>query len=333
MIDEVLAQFTCQSNPPQIIPLHNAGGFSGARIWRVEQLGQSYALRRWPKEHPNRERLAFIHAVQSHYCRAEISSVPQLVPTVSGETFCRIDDSFWELSHWMPGEPSFHSQPTDAKLAAAMETLAALHSASEGLERWCSIGVSPGLQLRLELAENSTPQQLTKLATQIDDSFPQITTLCGVVIDHSVRLLHACRNQIQAVGLPATKLVPCIRDVWHDHVLFTGDDVSGIIDFGAMQIESPASDIARLLGSLVGDDQRAWEFALQVYRTKRPLSDVELAMTRALDIANVTFSGINWVRWLYEDRRHFADIELVQKRLAAIEDRQRTCCELMRIGF
>ncbi len=70
-----------------------------------------------------------------------------------------------------------------------------------------------------------------------------------------------------AAELLAAPLQPCIRDVWHDHVLFVGDDVSGLVDFGAMQPDSVAADIARLLGSLAGDDRQAWTIGLAAYES------------------------------------------------------------------
>lgn len=331
LTNALLAQSFGLSGDIDVEELGNAGGFSGAQIWRVSHLGDGYALRRWPREHPNRERLQFIHSVQAHFSRARIACVPELIKAVSGETFIHVDDAFWELSRWMPGEPTFHSKPTDAKLVAAMETLAALHSTAEELTHWCSVGVSPGLRLRSELTESSSPNTLADLRNRIDDSIPQLTELSRVVIANTVRLFNACRMQLRSLGLPSTKLFPCLRDIWHDHVFFAGDAVTGIIDFGAMQIESPACDIARLLGSLVRDDRRAWDLALRAYQAKRQLSPVELAMIPTLDIANVTFSGVNWVRWLYKDRRHFADMSQVEARLVAIAERQRTTIELMRI--
>ena len=60
-------------------------------------------------------------------------------------------------------------------------------------------------------------------------------------------------------------LQPCIRDVWHDHILFLGDSVSGIVDYGAMAVDTVAGDIARLLGSLVGNHVADWEEGIDAY--------------------------------------------------------------------
>lgn len=57
-------------------------------------------------------------------------------------------------------------------------------------------------------------------------------------------------EQLKPLADVSFRLQPCIRDIWHDHVLFDGDRVTGLIDFGAMQIDTPATDIARLVGSL-----------------------------------------------------------------------------------
>ena len=63
---------------------------------------------------------------------------------------------------------------------------------------------------------------------------------------------------------------PCLRDVWHDHVLFVDDAVSGIVDPAAARTDTVAADISRLVGSLVGDDPRGWTVALAAYQSVRP---------------------------------------------------------------
>ena len=67
-------------------------------------------------------------------------------------------------------------------------------------------------------------------------------------------------------------LQPCLRDVWHDHVLFQGDEVTGLIDPSAARTDTVAADISRLAGSLIADDRRAWGKAMDAYQAVRPLS-------------------------------------------------------------
>jgi homoserine kinase type II len=119
-------------------------------------------------------------------------------------------------------------------------------------------------------------------------------------------------NEASTINVP---LFPVIRDLWHDHVLFTGDDVTGIVDFGALRVDSAACDLSRLLGSLVGNDREAWEFARQQYNSIRPLSADEWKLAQALDEANVILAGLNWLDWICVQGRTFESYDAVYARL------------------
>ena len=120
----------------------------------------------------------------------------------------------------------------------------------------------------------------------------------------------------------------CIKDIWHDHILFDGQRVGGIVDFGAMNIDTVASDLARLLGSLVGDSTvvpttfnadsgidggtggdgestDSWQLGLAAYHCVRPLSDGERRAVQVWDRANVLLSGLQWLSWVFIDGREF----------------------------
>jgi homoserine kinase type II len=114
---------------------------------------------------------------------------------------------------------------------------------------------------------------------------------------------------------------PCLRDIWHDHVLFTGNEVTGLVDFGAADIDTPATDIARLLGSLAGSpplpfregpgegspQRNIWQIGLEAYSATRPLSESELLAVFAINAANPILAGCNWIDWLYIQRRQFGN--------------------------
>src|SRR5262249_7371727 len=78
-------------------------------------------------------------------------------------------------------------------------------------------------------------------------------------------------------------LQPCVCDLWHDHVLFTADAVSGLIDFGSVKEDDVAVDLARLLGSLIGDDAALWEVGFQAYERIYPFGTQDRALARDLD--------------------------------------------------
>jgi homoserine kinase type II len=107
----------------------------------------------------------------------------------------------------------------------------------------------------------------------------------------------------------------CLRDIKADHVLFEGDRVSGLIDFGAMRIECVSGDIARLLGGMAADDPALWREGLAAYESKRPLSQPERELIPIFDETSVLLSGIHWLNWIYLDGRTFHDPRAVISRL------------------
>jgi Ser/Thr protein kinase RdoA (MazF antagonist) len=121
--------------------------------------------------------------------------------------------------------------------------------------------------------------------------------------------------ELESAAQLRVALQPCIRDVWHAHILFTGEEVSGIVDFGAMRPENVAADVARLLGSLAGDNPADWERGLAAYQAVRPLADDELRLVTAFDRSTVLLGGLQWLEWLYLEEREFANRSGVLKRV------------------
>src|SRR4029079_6529514 len=62
-VDFVLAHYPEGCWPERCQALGNAGGFSGARLLRIDAELGTLCLRRWPAEHPAPEGLEFIQAV------------------------------------------------------------------------------------------------------------------------------------------------------------------------------------------------------------------------------------------------------------------------------
>jgi homoserine kinase type II len=216
----------------------------------------------------------------------------------------------------MPGTADFQQNPRPDRLDAALETLAQFHlnaASTPGFRG--SLQIPQGVldrqralkdlhrihaQRILAEARNSQPGELANRAQRIIPIVSQLATSGLALLEASMR---------------AVVTQPCIRDIWHDHVLFCEDEVSGIVDFGAMRLDSVAGDIARLLGSLVGDSADGWAAGLQAYTRVRPLSDAERDLAKAYDATGVMLSSVNWLRWIYLERREFDDLPAILKRL------------------
>ncbi len=98
-------------------------------------------------------------------------------------------------------------------------------------------------------------------------------------------------------------------------MLFSGERVTGLVDFGAMQPDNVATDIARLLGSLVADDRSAWELGLAAYESVRPLSHDELQLVEVFDRTTVLMGGLQWLEWIYLEQKVLAERRIVEERL------------------
>jgi Ser/Thr protein kinase RdoA (MazF antagonist) len=116
-------------------------------------------------------------------------------------------------------------------------------------------------------------------------------------------------------------LQPCLCDVWHDHVLFHGDEVSGIVDYGGVKVDHVSVDLARLLGSMVGDDMPLASAGLLAYGRVRRLTLEDEALVRVLDRTGTIVALGTWLKWIYRDGRRFDDSTQVARRLSELVQR------------
>ncbi|HEX5270650.1 MAG TPA: phosphotransferase [Gemmataceae bacterium] len=294
--------------------LGNHGGFSGARLWRLESAGASFCLRAWPADDPTPERLRKIHDRMTAARAAGLEFVPAVLPA-GGATFFAHAGRLWDLTAWMPGRSDFHRNPAPARLRAACVALARLHLAWAA--RFPGHGTCPALARRLDRAADWLALVSSGWRPRTDDGDP-----VRPWAEAAARLLPAWVGRVAPLLAPWADrrfaLHPCLCDVWHDHVLFDGDAVSGIVDYGSVKVDHAAADLARLLGSLVGDDAAGWADGLDTYTSVRPLSPDEQALARALDRTGVILGAANWLKWLYHNGRAFPDQQVIADRLAGL---------------
>jgi Ser/Thr protein kinase RdoA (MazF antagonist) len=110
-------------------------------------------------------------------------------------------------------------------------------------------------------------------------------------------------------------------DIWHDHVLFRGDAVTGLVDFGGVKTDHVTVDVARLLGSLVEDRAGLRAAGLEAYRRIRPLSLEEEELITVLDETGTLVGLMTWIKWLYVEGKRFEDRASAARRLQALVER------------
>jgi homoserine kinase type II len=306
-------------------PLNSAGAFSGAQLWRITHAGADYVLRQWPPAAGSARRIELLTQFQRHLAAAGLP-VPQPVPLLDGGwVYARFDAhgavSSWSMTSWLPGEANFWHDRRAAKLAAACEILAHVHAAaakftpSDG-ESQPGVSVSPSMLRRIARLE-ALRAELRELHKIHFANVPAIDrNLAVAIVAHLEAVTPGVRERLARWATQPLPLQWRLGDIWHDHVLFTGDKVTGIIDFGAAGIDSSAGDIARLLGSLVGDDRERWRAGLAAYETERTLSPLEREAAAVFDASGTIAAAANWLAWLWP--RSAADAPPISSRYAAL---------------
>ena len=278
-------------------------GFSGATIYRIATAAGMFCLRKWPEGGLPQARLRELHRFLRFLADRDINELAVPVPAADGPTLVRLNGRLWQLEPWKPGEADFKQNPSGARLRNAMHALARLHVAAAEYQptargaEWffqSAAAPSPAVESRLKMIREWNSNRIRVAQADLDRLHE-----AGAVADEMLRVFVLCAPKIEAelssVRESMFCLQPCLRDVWHDHVLFTGDEVTGLIDASAARSENVASDLSRLLGSLLEDDHPRWELALDAYSTVRPLSDRERGLVRLLDRSGVLLSPLHWV--------------------------------------
>lgn len=335
---QVLAQYDGSVRPAageSIEPLGAAGGFSGARFWRFcAGDGQPLVLRRWPDAHPSHQQLTWIHANlgravlngfgdhgfgNNDLKQPGLAKLPLPLPTSQNETIVKADGHLWELTPWLRGQADYDRNPSPARLDSALETLAHLHrslaTGSPDTQQSPS-GPAPCITRRLDLIRRRRSQRPGLQKAMLQAGKRHLDAAQWEILQHVDRYGAAVWQSLATHGDRRLSCQVCVRDIWHDHLLFVEEQVSGVIDFGAMGIDSVTADIARLLGSLARDNTQDWQRGLDAYQRVRQLTRQELETVRVLDRANVLLSGWNWLSWMYLEQRHFDDMTRVHTRIA-----------------
>jgi Ser/Thr protein kinase RdoA (MazF antagonist) len=319
-IRAVLARYPAVQPIERIEALGAAGGFSGAVLWRVAARPGPLCLRRWPLEHPDEPRLRFIHDVLLTVYRLGIAEVPAPLVNEERQTFLRAGGALWELTPWMPGQADYEDDPRPDKLHNAMRWLARFHLAAAPAKR--RVARSPGLAERAALVERLKSGEYEEIRRRHPVAeWPDFSDRAARVLAAFAERAGGVEYDLHVAGAMNVQLQPCIRDIHRDHVLFDGERVAGVVDFGAMRVECVAGDIARLLGSLAGNDRDRWTDGLAAYEEVRPLDEDERRLVAVFDDSGVLLSGMNWLRWICLEGRTFPDPERVVARLDEILSR------------
>lgn len=312
-------------------------GFSGSDIWQVTGPASvlPLCLKRWPVDHPPPARLPCIHRVLKQAREAGLDFVPELVPAQHGGTTCELAGSTWELMTWLPGEVDRDRPTSESRIAAAFRALAQFHRATGSAsddstlaeiarsQRFPTPHIAPAIADRIRRFDELHAGRWAFIRSAVvHRRIPPVDDLAQRWLNERSIWPREMVARLRVAAQSEVSLQPAIRDLWRDHVLFTGTGVSGFLDFGAMRIDTPLTDLARLSGSLAGDDLESRQAALRAYSEVRPLSSREIELVDLLDHSGTFIAGWNWLDWLYVEQREFPSLAAVRERLSELLGRR-----------
>ncbi len=203
------------------------GSFSGAAVFAGTRFGESlHALKVWPPG-GGRADLADCHRAVRTAAAAGLGFVPALRAARGGGTAAVAGGRVAELMAWVPGSPT--AAPTGGQLDSLGAGLAALHCAWAASGPVAAADAVPAVARRLAELTATTPSELPAwLASHVAESL----------------------RQLRADALVGALLQWTVGDCRLDHALFTGDTLTGLVDFGAVKLDHPAADLARVAQSL-----------------------------------------------------------------------------------
>jgi Ser/Thr protein kinase RdoA (MazF antagonist) len=262
------------------------------------------------------DRLGLAHVVQSVLAAHGPFVVPVLLKSKSGLTLTRVDGREWELATWRPGRADFHDRPTPARLVAAMRMLGQIHrTLGDRIATPWPFRMEAGLGRDVVAAERrrskSAARRAERLAELVSPTGRALQRASAAkappelqpLVRDAVALVehHAPADLSQALHWQDQDLPLQYRlgDIHDDHILFVDDEVTGVIDFGAVDFDSPAGDVARLLGSLVGDDRDRWREGFAAYESVRPLTAAERRAAEFFHTSGSVVAAANWLAWLW----------------------------------
>jgi homoserine kinase type II len=300
----VLDRYPASSRPTSTPrPLGNAGGLSGARLWRFNSGRGPLVARLWPADGPDLARLEQIHAWLAGV--GDLGFVPVPILALDGRTIISVDGRLWEVAPWMPGVADLDRPPAPGRIRAGFAGLAAFLAR---LASTRSEGPSPGLAARVAEIDRLLLGDFGTIREAVDRApADPCSPLARAWLDRAAALAPRIVESIRRAARRSLPLQPCLRDARPDHFLFDGDRLTGLVDFGAMGRDTLAGDLARLLAEAIGPDRFARAGALSAFEAIRPLSEAEIRSIEAFESANALLGAGHWVRWHFLEHRRFDD--------------------------
>ncbi len=308
-------------------------GFSGATIFRVESSSGVWCCRCWGPNGPDISRLRWIHDLIRSV--ANLDFIAKLRTTNQLATFIECDELLWEVTDWMPGNADFNEHSNASRMTSMVNSVFRLH---ESFPLGAAFGPSPAIASRAIAC-----RRLAKLQQRAHECLFDLQSKaqvdCKVRVHQFLPMSEMSSLELHQTALSAIerlapqliaaanryancqfRLQPVLRDLWHDHVLFVDDIVSGIIDFGALQMDVRECDWARLIGSLRWNGQMCWVQSRDEIERQFPACDLDWDLIKWLHQTGTVFAWFNWLQWLFAENGYQSNRVRAENRFHTIAE-------------
>ncbi|WP_146394207.1 phosphotransferase [Planctomycetes bacterium CA13] len=324
---------------------------SGSLVFRVTtSSGDTLALKGYSIG-TTVDRVTEIHSVMQTARNNGCDLVAELVPrrtrsqSQTHPTICVFGDRCWELTRWVEGHP--FNQFDDSKairdaVSKGATAIARFHDALRGLGGSGPFGAcqpAPCIAARIHRIKEIDGDIASLFGANLNQiANPDLRRSLGKCVERlRAKWRNASGSLARSLDIQAKIPQPCsyvMRDIHHQHIFFASNPqnglllpvVSGIIDFDAVRVDSPATDLARWTSSFLGNGssvQHLWDAALAGYRLQSSLNVQQEALFRGLIPATAWISLANWAIWLVLQRRSFPVEDL------AIAERIEQCVRIV----
>ena len=314
----------------EVSPIQSSG-FSGAQLWKINASeSQTLCLKHYRSGSLTVEQLDGIHRVLIHAFNEGCDFVAKPMRLTDGFTTVVAGPQssptagLWDLSTWVPG--SAVTSFNDAQIKIAFASIARFHKAAAQVN--LAFGPSPNLKQRqAQLAKLVRPESpaldeasdLLKTES-IDPSLRgPLTTIVDLLLRVPQSQIASLRTRLNEFATMELPLHPVVRDLRAEHLLFTDDQLTGLVDFDAMQMDSVAYDLSRLTSSMRLNETQL-HLALATYHAERPIQAAEAKLTQLLTGISRLLAPLSWVNWLVLEQRSFSNLAAVEQRLKEVAE-------------
>ncbi len=296
------------------------GGFSGVRVFHaITNDGRELAIRATPASAclPPERMIGLYRLLrwisQAGDCPVPVPLLPAgaMYPTWPlrkshiDVPWLRDEEFIWQVEPWLPGKPLRGNELSADHVSAALSGLNRFHQrATEavqilGADAWFlnAAKPSPAVLRRLKIVEELMDGKLETLRKHLGvDADERFRHLALRVCDALRIRLPCLHHALSSLADTRFRIQPVLRDVWRAHVLFTGTQVTGLIDLSAAASDHVTVDVTRLIRSWFGSNATRVQNAGIQYQSLRVLDASEQRLLQALDASSVLLSPVTWLQ-------------------------------------